>query len=161
MSSRSPRGKTGRRRRSRQLAVQMLYQHELGGREAREVVQNFDPDDASLGGPEPPLKSADSRESLDYARTLFEGTVEHRGQVDELIEAGATNWRIVRMPAVDRSILRLAVYELLFEKDVPKIVVVDEAIELAKRFGSEQSASFVNGVLDGLVRAKRFPGSLN
>ena len=158
MSSRS---KTGRRTRARQLAVQMLYQHELGGLEAREVVQSFHPDDDSLDLSEASLKSTDSRESLDYARTLFQGTVEHRGQVDELIEAGATNWRIVRMPVVDRSILRVAVYELLFENDVPKIVVVDEAIELAKRFGSEQSASFVNGVLDGLVQAKRFSGSLN
>ena len=90
MSSRPPSAKTGRRSRARQLAVQMLYQHDLGGREPREVVQSFCPDEASLGSSEP-LKAEDHRESLRYARTLFQGTVEHRVQVDELIEAGATN----------------------------------------------------------------------
>jgi transcription antitermination protein NusB len=64
------------------------------------------------------------------------------------------------MSVVDRNVLRLAVYELLHEPDVPKLVVLDEAIELAKRFGSEQSGRFVNGLLDGLLRSRHFPGSM-
>jgi N utilization substance protein B len=72
----------------------------------------------------------------------------------------AANWRLERMPPVDRNILRLAVYEMLCEIDVPKLVVMDEAIELAKKYGSEQSGRFVNGLLDGLLKAHSFPGSL-
>ena len=77
-----------------------------------------------------------------------------------MIRGQADNWRLERMPAVDRNILRLAVYEMLFEMDIPKLVVVDEAIELAKKFGSEQSGRFVNGLLDGLLKQHTFPGSL-
>ena len=64
------------------------------------------------------------------------------------------------MPPVDRNILRLAIYEMMFERDTPKLVVLDEAIELAKKFGSEQSGRFVNGLLDGLLKQHTFPGTL-
>ncbi len=77
-----------------------------------------------------------------------------------MIRGQADNWRLERMPAVDRNILRLAVYEMLYERDTPKLVVVDEAIELAKKFGSEQSGRFVNGLLDGLLKQHTFPGTL-
>ena len=87
--------------------------------------------------------------------------VEHRAEIDELIRSQAANWRLERMPVVDRTVLRIAVYELLNETDVPQVVIVDEAIELAKRYGSEQSGAFVNGVLDGLVHAQKFPGRLH
>ena len=152
----------GKRHRSRELAVQMLYQHDLGGSRLEEIFHGFE--GASLAresDEQDRKKGVAAAEAIDYARTLVEGAVEHRGRVDELIEEGATNWRIVRMSAVDRSILRLAVYELLFETDVPQVVILDEAIELAKRFGSEQSPAFVNGVLDGLLRRVELPGSLN
>jgi N utilization substance protein B len=153
----------GKRRKSREIAVQMLYQHDLGRSRLEEVYQGFKPEDFALEMAEKPNKRYrldQANEAMAYARTLFVGAVENRTQIDELIESGATNWRLVRMSAVDRSILRTAVYELLFEGEVPQIVVVDEAIELAKRFGSEQSASFVNGVLDGLLRKADFPGTL-
>ena len=81
-------------------------------------------------------------------------------EIDGLIRSQAENWRLERMPAVDRNVLRLAVYEMLHETDVPKLVVVDEAVEIAKRFGSEQSGRFVNGLLDGLLKRHDFPGSL-
>ena len=154
-------GTVGKRRKSREIAVQMLYQHDLGGSRLEEVLREFEPSSIvqeSIGADGPRVGT---QEAMGYARTLVEGAVEHRGQVDELIEQGATNWRMVRMPAVDRSILRVAVYELLFQSDVPQVVVVDEAIELAKRFGSEQSPGFVNGVLDGLLKHAELPGSLN
>ncbi len=150
----------GKRRMARELAVQMLYQHDQGGSRVAEVIGSFRSsegvDETSEGEPRRPA----SEDSLSYARVLVEGAVENRSRVDDLIEAAATNWRLVRMPAVDRSILRVAVYELLFESDVPRIVVVDEAIELAKRFGSEQSPSFINGVLDGLLQSDELPDSL-
>jgi N utilization substance protein B len=84
----------------------------------------------------------------------------HREEVDALIRRQAEHWRLERMPAVDRNILRLAVYEFLYETDVPKLVILDEAIELAKEFGTEQSGRFVNGVLDGILKSQTLPGSL-
>ena len=138
----------------------MLYQLDLGGTDLKEVLSSFEPADVAA---EMPAQSGGFKisEALAYGRTLVSGAVENRTRVDELIESGATNWRMVRMSAVDRSILRIAVYELLFEGDVPQIVVVDEAIELAKQFGSEQSPSFVNGVLDGLLHTAELPGTLS
>jgi N utilization substance protein B len=98
------------------------------------------------------------REAFDHARALVEGTLAHREAIDELIRGQADNWRLERMPAVDRNILRLAVFELLHQDDVPKLVVLDEAIELAKMYGSEQSSRFVNGLLDGLLKQRVLPG---
>ena len=83
---------------------------------------------------------------------------ERREEVDRLIGRQAENWRLERMPAVDRNILRLAVFELLAEPDVPPLVVLDEAIELAKRYGSDQSSAFVNGLLDGILKRSEFSG---
>lgn len=99
-------------------------------------------------------------DAFEYAQTLVRGTVDHREEIDSMIRGQADNWRLERMPAVDRNILRLAIYEMLYERDTPKLVVVDEAIELAKKFGSEQSGRFVNGLLDGLLKQHTFPGTL-
>ena len=139
----------------------MLYQHDLGRSSLKEVYDSFRPADLAPEMAEKPNRRYRIGEAMEYARTLFVGAVENRTQIDELLESGATNWRLARMSAVDRSILRTAVYELLYQGDVPQIVVVDEAIELAKRFGSEKSPSFVNGVLDGLLRTSAFPGRLD
>jgi transcription antitermination protein NusB len=156
------------------MAVQMLYQSDLGGSPLPNVFSTFDLSEylAREGAAERKGRpGSEDRAEYDkrkkvmddafhHARELVEGTVEHREQIDELIRGQADNWRIERMPAVDRNILRLAVYELLYERDVPKLVVVDEAIELAKKFGSENSGRFVNGLLDGLLKQHTFPGSL-
>ena len=99
-------------------------------------------------------------EAFDYARSLVSGTLDHLEEIDALITRQADNWRLERMPAVDRNILRLAVFELLHEEDIPKLVVVDEAIELAKRFSTDQSSRFVNGLLDGLLKRRQFPGRM-
>jgi N utilization substance protein B len=98
--------------------------------------------------------------AFSYAQTIVQGVADHLEELDELIRSRADNWRLERMPPVDRNILRLAVFEMLYEKDIPKLVVVDEAIELAKKYGSEQSSRFVNGLLDGLLKTHAFPGSL-
>jgi transcription antitermination factor NusB len=184
----------GKRRTAREMAVQMLYQNDLGGGNLPQIFNTFDlaeylaqevlaekpekpgkPDRPERQEGEPDGKPrrlvledrgeyAKRRKRVEnaflYAQALVRGTVEHRQQIDDMIRGQADNWRLERMPAVDRNILRLAVYEMLFETDIPKLVVVDEAIELAKKFGSEQSGRFVNGLLDGLLKQHTFPGSL-
>jgi len=146
------------------MAAQALYQCDLGTSGAEEALEFFRPseygtDDGELadgeGGED---GNAGSSRSFSYAQRLLRGTLCHREEIDDLIRSQAEHWRLERMPAVDRNILRLAIYEFLYETDVPKLVIVDEAIELAKKFGSEDSSRFVNGLLDGLLKTRRFPG---
>jgi N utilization substance protein B len=149
------------------MAVQMLYQHDLGGSGLPQVFHSFDLTEYLVreatprrgGRAEAPEKVRRRvHEAFEHARSLVAGTVEHREAIDELIRSQADNWRLERMPAVDRNILRLAVFELLHAADVPKLVVLDEAIELGKRYGSEQSSRFINGLLDGLLKQRVLPG---
>lgn len=161
------------------MALQMLYQCDLGGASALQVFPAFDRtpylegdggwdrDQEAPDRPARPRRSEDGErrrrevdDAFEYARTLVEGTLGHLDEINGLISSQADNWRIERMPAVDRNILRLAVYELLYEEDIPKLVVVDEAIELAKKFSTDQSSRFVNGLLDGLLKSHRFPGTM-
>ena len=85
---------------------------------------------------------------------LVEGVVEHAARIDELIDTHASNWSIDRLPDVDRAILRMAVFELLWVDDVPDAVVIDEAVELAKTLSTDDSPAYVNGVLGGIVAAE-------
>jgi len=151
----------GKRRTAREMALQMLFQHELGRSDLHDVLRSYQPADVSGEGEGAGLEEKELRSARDYAETLAAGVVEHRDRIDELIREQATNWRIERMPVVDRTVLRIAIYELLEQTDVPQVVIVDEAIELAKRYGSEQSGAFVNGVLDGLLHTRKFPGRLH
>jgi N utilization substance protein B len=173
----------GKRRTAREMAVQMLYQGDLGGSTPPQIFASFDLSEyvaqeaarekkPKAGGAVRRMADIEADradyarrrarvdEAFHYAQALVRGTIEHREEIDGLIRGQADNWRLERMPAVDRNILRLAVYEMLFETDIPKLVVVDEAIELAKKFGSEQSGRFINGLLDGLLKQHTFPGSL-
>jgi transcription antitermination protein NusB len=166
----------GKRRTAREMAVQMLYQSDLGGSPLAHIFNTFDlteyvaretpAADKRRGQPTTEERSEHTKrrkrveEAFEYAQTLVRGTVENQERIDELIRSQADNWRLERMPAVDRNILRLAVFEMLHERETPKLVVLDEAIELAKKFGSEQSGRFVNGLLDGLLKQHTFPGSL-
>jgi transcription antitermination factor NusB len=169
----------GKRRTAREMAVQMLYQSDIGGSPLPNIFNTFDlaeyltrqtsggrrrssaaaaprtPDDGEYG-----RQKRRVEEAFLYAQELVRGTVDHRDEIDAMIRGQADNWRLERMPAVDRNILRLAIFEMLYESDTPKLVVVDEAIELAKKFGSEQSGRFVNGLLDGLLKQHSFPGTL-
>jgi N utilization substance protein B len=157
------------------MAVQMLYQNDLGGSPLPQIFHNFDLAEyltrEELGEKKDALTREEERaeymrrkrladEAFAFAQGLVTGTMDHREQVDALIREQADNWRLERMPPVDRNVLRLAVFEMLYETDTPKLVIVDEAIELAKKFGSEQSGRFVNGLLDGLLKQHTFPGSL-
>ena len=172
-------GTVGKRRLAREMAVRMLYQLDLGGMRLPQVFAHFDLADflgeAARGGRGKSAKGAQEmapeieaaarrqdrvQEAFAYAQRLVEGAYSNREAIDELIRGQADHWRLERMPAVDRNILRLAVHELLSEPDVPKLVVVDEAIELAKKYGAEQSGRFVNGLLDGLLKSHQFAGPL-
>jgi N utilization substance protein B len=145
------------------MAIQMLYQSDLGKDSQVSVFADFRPQEYLREDQELPAAQRDRvdvDEALTYAQTLVEGTLGHLEEIDELIRRQAEHWRLERMPAVDRNILRLAVFEFLYETDVPKLVILDEAIELAKEFGTEQSGRFVNGVLDGILKTQSLPGTL-
>ncbi|HEV7786897.1 MAG TPA: transcription antitermination factor NusB [Thermoanaerobaculia bacterium] len=165
----------GKRRTAREMAVQMLYQSDLGSSPLPNIFNTFDlaeylardADADERRGQPSTEERADAgkrrqraEEAFEYAQELVRGTIDNQQRIDDLIRGQADNWRLERMPAVDRNILRLAVYEMLHENETPKLVVLDEAIELAKKFGSEQSGRFVNGLLDGLLKQHTFPGSL-
>jgi len=128
-----------RRSKAREVALQMLFQVDLNpdvdGRMVKEMILERLPDE-------------DLRE---LAWWLFSGTLEMRAQLDEQIQAVAQNWKLHRMAATDRNTLRLGAYEII-HMDTPPGVVIDEAIELAKKFGSGQAPGFINGVLDAIHR---------
>jgi len=130
----------GQRRRARECALQMLFQIDLTGDRPDEVFPQF------WEGQEIDV------EGRRFAERLVLGTTTARARLDETIAACTEHWRIERMPAVDRNLLRLAAYEILLEPDTPAVVVIDEAVEIAKRFGSEQSGAFINGILDAIRR---------
>jgi N utilization substance protein B len=94
----------------------------------------------------------ESTATVDFARQLVMGTVEHVEQIDEMIRRHAEHWRLDRMATVDRNLLRLAVHEFLYGKDTPKTVVINEAIEIARRFSAQESPQFINGVLDSIKK---------
>lgn len=130
----------GKRHQGRECALQCLYQWDVTGAEVDSLLRGF-------------WESREtSPEVRAFAEKLVRGTVREIARLDELIAEQAENWRLERMGRVDRNVLRLGVYELLAEPETPAAVVIDEAIELAKRFSSADAASFVNGILDGVMR---------
>jgi N utilization substance protein B len=135
----------GMRRQARELALQLLYQHELTHMEPEEMQSHFE---GWRNAPEA---------ACEFANELLRGTLEHLEEIDLELDRQTAHWRLERLAAVDRNILRLALYELLFHSETPHAVVIDEAIEIAKKFGAEDSARFVNGVLDGFVKRTATP----
>jgi N utilization substance protein B len=128
----------GQRRRARECALQMLFQIDMAGGAPAEVYPHFWKEhEAEL-------------EVREFAQGLVEGVMKEREALDRIIAGSADNWRVERMAVVDRNILRVAVYELAWLPDTPPIVVLDEAIEVGKKYGSEQSGSFINGILDAV-----------
>lgn len=132
----------GHRRRARECAVQMLFQIDLTGETPAVVMPRYW-DDRQVPA-----------EAVAFAERLVLGVEQHRDSLDAEIVGAARNWRLERMATVDRAVLRLAAFELLHEDDVPAPVAIDEAVELAKRFGGADSGAFVNGVLDTIRRRK-------
>jgi N utilization substance protein B len=128
------------RTKARKRAVDVLYEADLRRSDPLAVLR----DRVADGNPPVP----------DHAVRLVEGAVAQHARIDELIEEHASGWSLDRLPDVDRAILRMAVYELLWVDDVPDAVVIDEAVELAKALSTDDSPAYVNGVLGGIVKAE-------
>lgn len=136
------------RRRAREFAVQALYAVDLagvGGPTALSGLWASHLDEAEA--PQEPVQP----DEAEFAQELVRGVIEDRAAIDTRIEAASLHWRLARMPVVDRNVLRLGTYELLHRPDIPVSVSINEAIELAKRFGGGESRSFVNGLLDRIA----------
>ena len=129
-----------RRSRAREVALQLLFQFDNNGKTPREAVEPF----AAQRLREPAL--------VKFCMALYDGVTRNVKDIDLRLSNAAQNWRVARMTAVDRNILRIGAFEILYQPDTPHAVIVDEAVELARRFGTEDSSAFVNGVLDRLRR---------
>lgn len=131
----------GNRRKSRELAMQALFYMDMSGNDSEESLsrfcENFEP----------------SGEILPFFLKLVKGVMQTRLKVDEIIERFSSNWKLNRMSGVDRNVMRVAVYELLCCPDIPYKVSLNEAIDIGKKFGTEESGAFINGILDSIRMA--------
>ena len=138
----------GQRRKSREIALQMLYQLEMTGQPPHEVIDLYY---QMVSGEDE--KSADLAESVrPFAELLVNGVYQHRDELDTMIVAASENWRLERMSIIDRNVLRIALFEMLYRPEIPPKVSINEAIDLGKTFGSPDSGAFINGILDRLLR---------
>ena len=128
----------GLRRESRELALQILYALDANPSVGiRETLQTFREEQTDV-----------LTRVREFAEGLVQGVREHREVIDAAIKARSKNWTLVRMPRVDLNVMRMATYELMFRQDIPKKVSINEAIEIARKFGDKESPAFVNGILD-------------
>jgi transcription antitermination protein NusB len=151
----------GKRREARERAVQFLFQHDLNPPDDLEAAlrQFWDSQRAAAiagekgtatwGQPvELPPPGPEEAAVQVFADPLIRGALEHRVEADEVIKKHAKNWELHRIAAVDRNILRLAIYEMLHRDDIPPVVSINEAVDIAKKFSTQESGKFVNGILD-------------
>jgi N utilization substance protein B len=151
----------GKRREARERAVQFLFQHDLNPPEdldgaleefwqtqrAAAIAEEKGP--ATWGQPhELPPPTTEEAETRLFADPLIRGVIEHRTAIDERIKSHAKNWEFHRIAAVDRNIMRLAIFEMLHREDIPPVVSINEAVDIAKKFSTQDSGKFVNGILD-------------
>ena len=130
----------GSRRKSRELALQILFELDTNQSDVQKAIDQF-------------WKNFDYPEDLrEFSERLVEGVAEHLEEIDRLIKKHAKNWSLSRIDRVDRNIMRAAIFELAHCPDIPPKVAINEAIELSKKFGSEKSPSFVNGILDKIAQ---------
>ena len=129
------------RRKAREYALQILFQYDLANGNIAEIMENFWKE-----------KKSNSK-IVSFCSQLVNGTIENINEIDRCISRHSLNWKLERMSTVDRNVLRIATYELLFSKETPPPVVINEAIEVAKKFGTEDSAKFINGILDAIRRS--------
>lgn len=135
------------RSRGREVALQLLFQHDHNAKVARRDIERFVRD------------RLQREETRAFCLKLLDGVLSRLRAIDDKLAAAAENWRVSRMAAVDRNVLRLGTFELLFERDNPAPVVLEEAIELARRYGSAGSPAFVNGILDRLLKEDQPPAA--
>ena len=143
------------RHRARAAALQMLYQWEVGRVSAHEAVRTYWPGRDAPPSPEDEHADLVPETVVDevgrvFANALVKGTIERVKEADELIAAHLKNWRLERVAVVDRLVLRMAIYELLTERDTPSKVIINEAIELVRTFSGEDPVPLINGVLDAV-----------
>jgi len=136
----------GRRRQAREIALQALYLVDVARTPPAEAFAAV-----NRGGDQ------EDEKTLDFARSLLEGAARLRDEIDGHLAATAANWSIKRMAAVDRNVLRLAAYELIYEPRTPVNVVIDEAIEIVRKYSTEDATKFVNGILDKLKALRPVP----
>lgn len=136
------------RRKARETALQILYKTDISEGRAGEDLHELD---SLVAG----------TEARRYCETLVSGIDAKRDEIDAVIERHSENWTVERMAVVDRNILRIAVYELMHSEDVPYKVAIDEAVELAKLYGTEESGAFINGIIDKVRKSlgKKSPGT--
>ena len=146
---------TAERRQARITALQTLYEVDTTEHTAEEVMVRLFNEPMSESQPEADPLGEDVRS---YATTLVEGTVLHQGDLDEIIARSAPNWPVDQMSPVDKNILRVAIFEILFDNKVPLKAAINEAVELAKRFGSDSSSRFINGVLGTVATEQQVKG---
>lgn len=128
----------GKRRKARESTLQILFQLEFDRSQPEKAIDRYWEDREA------------SEEIKTYSRWLVEGILSHQEEIDTLIQSVSKHWRLTRMAVVDRNILRLAVFELLYEKNIVPAIVINEAIEIAKKYSNEEAAKFVNGLLDAV-----------
>lgn len=131
----------GTRRKARILALHSLYQSELTATPVTEkfslMCENFEV----------------SKKSIPYAEELVNGISQHWDEINQLIQNNAANWRLDRMSVIDRNIMRIATFEMRYQKDLPPSVAIDEALEVAKQYSTDEAAPFINGVLDSINKS--------
>ena len=128
------------RSRAREVALQLLFQRDHNPGVDAGAIERFVQDRLA----DPSLQT--------FCRSLYDGVVGHGTEIDERLTQAAENWRLPRMATVDRNLLRLATQEFLYDKETPKTVVINEAIEIARRFSAQESPQFINGILDSIKR---------
>ena len=128
----------GNRRKSRELAMQALFYMDMGQNDSNEMLErfchNFTP----------------SRKVLPFFLKIVKGAIQAKAEIDSILERFSDNWKLSRMSCVDRNIMRVAVYELLYCHDIPSKVSINEAIDIGKKFGTQESGAFINGILDSI-----------
>ncbi len=132
----------GVRRKGRIIAFQTLYRYDLTKAPLEELLD--------FSWIDPQKVKSNKEEIFTFARLIIQGTIENIEKIDSVIQNQLEHWDIARLSKVDLAIIRISTYALLFEKDIPPSVTIDEAIDIAKEFGSEDSYRFINGVLDGI-----------
>ena len=146
-----------KRTRSREFALQILYQADMNHIDIQDILEDFwkDRTDLALSAQEKEVVEEDKKdlEIRKYTEGLVKGTLERLETIDKTIERFAENWEIRRMAYVDRNILRLSTYEMCFLEEIPVKVAINEAVELAKRYGEPDSSKFVNGILDKIAKS--------
>ncbi|MDH3347698.1 MAG: transcription antitermination factor NusB [Desulfobulbaceae bacterium] len=134
----------GKRRKSREIALQFLYSYDFQGSSTK--LSNIEAEFEKFS-----LNFEPAKKAMVYARELVVGTEARLAEIDDILQKHSHNWRLERMSSVDRNVLRIAVFEMIFTPDVPSSVSINEALEIAKRYSHHESVSFINGILDAVA----------